>query len=73
MSFITKFRRSLSFTTPDPLGGGLAEAIAAEQAEAEAITLEEVPDTVGLIEQWDRVVEDIEHDPEWFSFASDED
>lgn len=71
MSLFTKFNHSLSFKHPDPLGDGLGDAIAAEQAESEAINLEEVPDTASLIDQWNHMVEDIEHDPN-FSFAGEE-
>jgi hypothetical protein len=56
----------------DPLGGGLAEEIAAEQQEAEAIRLEEFPDGNVLSEQWQNVVEDVEKDPEWFTFSDQE-
>lgn len=72
MSLFQKLHHSLSFQLPDPLGDGLGDAIAAERAEPEAITLDEV-DTRSLIAQWDKVVDDIEHDPEWFKFANDED
>ena len=56
----------------DPLGGGLAEEIAAEQQEAEAIRLEEFPDGNVLSEQWQHVVDDVEKDPEWFTFSDQE-
>lgn len=71
MSLLSKLHHTPSFSTPDPLGDGLAEQIAAERTEPEAITLDE-PDVSNLIEQWNHVVRDIEKDPEWFSFAGDE-
>lgn len=63
---------TLSLPKIDPLGGGLAEEIAAEQAEAGAITLEEAPDANSLAEQWQHVVEEVEEDPDWFTFADNE-
>ena len=71
MSLFTLFHHALSFAQPDPLGDGLAEEIAAEQAEPEAIVLEDT-DPSSLIDQWDHVVSDIKKDPEWFTFAQDE-
>lgn len=62
----------LRLPTVDPLGGGLAEEIAAEQAEPEAIALEEGLEGEQLSEQWQHVVEDVEKDPEWFTFADKE-
>jgi len=56
----------------DPLGDGLREMIEAEQTESEAITLEEAPDGQSLSEQWQHVVEEVEKDPNWFSFADEE-
>lgn len=72
MSLFRLFKHHLSFQNADPLGDGLAEAIAAEKAEPEAITLEETPDGEQLTEQWAHVVEEVEKDPDWFSFADDE-
>ena len=66
------FRRKLSLARIDPLGAGLAEEIAAEQRESDAITLEESPDGNVLSEQWQHVVEEVEQDPEWFTFADKE-
>lgn len=73
MSLFTNFRHSLTFTQPDPLGDGLAEEIAAEQAEPDAITLEETPDMQTFTEQWDHMVNDLHNDPDWVSFSNDED
>lgn len=66
------FHRKLSFSKADPLGGGLAEEIAAEQAEQDAITLEETLDGQLIAEQWGRAVEELEQDPSWFKFSNDE-
>jgi hypothetical protein len=60
----------ISLPKIDPLGGGLAEEIAAEQ-EGEVITLEERPDEEQLSAFWSSVEQDIEQDPEWFHFSED--
>lgn len=72
MSLFQLFKHRPSFKNADPLGGGLAEEIAAEKAEPEAITLEETPNGEQLTEQWTHVVEEVEKDPDWFSFSDDE-
>jgi hypothetical protein len=69
---LLNFHHTPSFAEPDPLGNGLAEEIAAEQAEADAIVLQENPDGQSLSEQWQHVVEEVEQDPDWFSFAEDD-
>lgn len=61
----------ISLPKVDPLGGGLAEEIAAEQADSESIVLEEQLDS-HLAEQWESIVEDVKQDPEWFEFADSE-
>jgi hypothetical protein len=72
MSLLQLFHRSLSFSKVDPLGGGLSEEIAAEQAETDAITLEETLDGQLIAEQWGQAVEELEKDPDWFTFSNDE-
>lgn len=66
------FRHHISLGKIDPLGDGLRELIAAEQAEPDAITLEESPDGNNLAEQWQDVVTEAKSDPDWFSFANEE-
>lgn len=72
MSLFPLFKHRPSFNSADPLGGGLAEEIAAEQAEPDAIRLEDTPDGEALTETWSHVVEEVEKDPDWFSFSDDE-
>ena len=72
MSLLSRFRHSLSFSAVDPLGGGLAEEITAEQSEPDAITLEESLDAQLIIDQWNQAVEELEKDPDWFKFSNDE-
>lgn len=72
MSFLHKFRHTLSLSKVDPLGGGLAEEIAAEQSESDAITLEETLDGQLIAQQWDQTVEELEKDPDWFKFSDDQ-
>ena len=57
------FRR-IHFDPIDPLGNGLADEIAAEQAEPEAIVLEE-DGGESLAESWQRVIDDFNQDPEY--------
>ncbi len=65
------FLKSISFKPIDPIDNGLREEIIAEQQEPEAIMLEE-----GLGEGqseafWQNVEEDIQKDPEWFTFDNE--
>lgn len=65
------FLKSISFKPIDPIDNGLREEIIAEQQEPEAIMLEE-----GLSEGqseafWQNVEEDIQKDPEWFTFDNE--
>lgn len=62
----------ISLGQVDPLGGGLAEEIIAEQREPGAIVLEEGLEGDRLSEQWGQIVEEAEKDPDWFSFANEE-
>ena len=74
MSLLEKIHHSLRFTQPDPLGGGLAEEIAQEQREPDALTLEELNEADGeqLISEWNEISEDLHKDPLWFSEDVDE-
>lgn len=51
-------------TPPDPLGGGLAEEIAAERAEPEAIVLDEEPGE-SLADKWQEAIDEFKNDPEY--------
>ena len=62
----------ISFVKPDPLGAGLAEEIAAEQSEPEAITLEESLDADGLRSSWEHITDELKNDPDWVSLSIDE-
>lgn len=66
------FLHHISFVKPDPLGAGLAEEIAAEQSEPEAITLEESLDANELRSSWERITDELSHDPEWAELSVDE-
>ena len=72
MSFIQKFRHSLSLSKVDPLGGGLAEEIEAEKAEPDAISLDDTLDGQLIADKWNQAVEELEKDPDWFKFSDDE-
>jgi len=62
----------LSLSAIDPLGGGLAEEIAAEQREPEAIRLQDDIEGTILSKQWQEVVDEVHDDPDWFTFADEE-
>lgn len=62
------FHHTISFSKADPLGDGLREEIEAEQLEPEAITLEEGLNEGEIEEYLNRMVADVEKDPEWFHF-----
>ncbi len=64
-------RHSIKFKAPDPLANGLGDEITAEQNEADAFfTLDDVPGDE-LSSHWNRIVKDIEKDPDWFNFGKD--
>lgn len=63
-----KLFHHIDFPEIDPLGGGLAEEIAAERSEADAIQLEESIEGDSLYQRWDRVVSELHDDPEWSTF-----
>lgn len=69
MNLLDKIHHSLHLPTIDPLGAGLAEEIAAEQAEPEAITFEEMAESDGeqLIQSWENISKDLHQDPLWYS------
>lgn len=71
MSLLHKFSHHLSLSMPDPLGGGLAEEIAAERAEPDAIELDNAIDVSELQDRWRSITEEFENDPEWSSLMSD--
>jgi len=62
---------TVRFSKPDPLANGLAEEIVAEQREADSFkTLDDMP-ADELDRHWDAIIDDIEKDPNWFSFTND--
>ncbi|MNT90384.1 hypothetical protein D3C72_2312720 [compost metagenome] len=61
----------ISLPKIDPLGGGLAEEIIAEQQSEDVITLDESVNEGQLSSFWNSVEEDIAQDPEWFRFSED--
>lgn len=64
-------RRTIKFSTPDPLANGLADEIAAEQKEADAFqTLDDVS-SEELNKHWNAIVKDIKKDPAWANFNKD--
>ncbi len=65
------FRHKIQFSKVDPLANGLAEEIAAEQREAEAIHSFEDTSAEELDRFWTGVVKDIKKDPDWFDFSEE--
>jgi hypothetical protein len=59
-----------TFNPADPLGGGLLEEIEQEQNDPEAIVLQD-EDSKTLAAFWERVEDDIHHDPDWSDFANE--
>lgn len=53
----------IHFPEIDPLGGGLAEEIAAEQQSDERITLEEIPNGNELAERWQEISDQAHGEP----------
>lgn len=66
------FTHNVSFNKADPLGGGLSEEIEQEMHESEAIVLGDEDGSL-LVQAWEKIAEDVEKDPEWFTFAGDDD
>ena len=66
------FHHPIQLPEIDPLGGGLAEDIIAEQESPEAITLDETPNGDALAQEWGEIVDDLEKDPNWFNFAEED-
>lgn len=62
---------SVHLSNPDPLGGGLAEEIIAEQESPEAITLDEMPNGDALAEEWSEIVGDLKNDPTFYFSEED--
>lgn len=56
---------TIHFPTIDPLANGLAEEIAAERAEPDAITLDDAVDANELQQRWSDIAHDFEQDPDW--------
>ncbi len=54
----------IHFSAIDPLGDGLGDEIAAEQAEPEAIVLDEELDET-LADRWQEIVDDAKKDPDY--------
>ena len=61
----------IQFTAKDPLGNGLADEIAEEQREPEAITnLEDTPSR-DLEQFWGEVIKDAKKDKDFFAYADE--
>lgn len=65
------FHRKIHFSKVDPLANGLADEIAAEQHEAEAIHSFDDTSAEELDRFWSGVVKDIKKDPDWFDFSDE--
>jgi len=65
------FHHDIRFRHQDPLDNGLGDDIAAEQREADAFgTLDDI-NSDELVSHWNKIVKDIEKDPDWFDFSED--
>ena len=66
------FHHEIHLPSIDPLGGGLAEEIAAEQESPEAISLDEPNNGDELAQRWGEMLTDLENNtPDWFNFTED--
>lgn len=64
-------RKTIRFTTPDPLANGLGDEIAAEQKEADAFQTLDDMSADELTKHWNSIVKDIKKDPNWAKFSND--
>lgn len=64
------FHRKISFVQHDPLGNGLSDEIAAEQAEPDRIILSD-EDGQHLTDFWDGVSKNLKKDPDWFDYNNE--
>jgi len=62
----------VAFQAVDPLGDGLGDEIAEERREDDNIDLKDQFDPE-FGDRWDKIVEDVRKDPNWFDFADDND
>lgn len=63
--------RHVSFQKVDALANGLDDDIAKEKSDSGAINLAQDLDSNDLVSFWDKVVKDVEHDPDWFDFTNE--
>jgi hypothetical protein len=68
---ISLFQSKLAFQPVDPLGDGLGDDIAKEQSEPEAEAFQEDIDAGNLTNFWEKVEQDVQQDPEWYTFTED--
>lgn len=61
----------LQFQPVDPLGDGLGDDIAREQAEEGAVEFQKDIDGNNLAVFWDEVEKDVQKDPNWFTFTEE--
>ncbi len=72
MSLFKNIFHKVRFLQPDPLANGLAEEIAAEQAEPEAIMLTDSIDGDELANSWQHIVDEFHNDPDWVDLGQDD-
>ncbi len=69
---ITPFsHHTLQFQPIDPLGDGLGDDIAREQAEPGVVAFQQDIDGNNLAIFWDEVEKDVKKDPDWYNFSED--
>jgi hypothetical protein len=61
----------VTFTAADPLGDGLREEIIAEQAEPDAIDLENGLDEGNLVNYLESITADVQNDTDEFTYSED--
>lgn len=63
--------QKIQFTAKDPLGNGLADEIAEEQSEPEAITTLDDTPSGDLEEFWGEVISDAKKDKDFFAYTEE--
>ena len=66
------FFQKITFSPIDPLANGLAEEIAYEQSEPDAITLDDQLDS-SLGAHWEAILEEAREDPDYFDVINPND
>lgn len=59
----------IQFKHIDPLANGLRDEINAEKSNSDAISLTQDIDSSELIQFWQKTLDEVKNDPQWFKFS----